>query len=110
MAHGLAGPAARHGRSPGEHHPRPRRDGKGAGGAGGGLARGARAAGAAGAGRRVRRLHRRVAAPGGPVPARAARPMTATVVATIGHGSTSLWYLTRAAGLVSLVLLSATVV
>jgi sulfoxide reductase heme-binding subunit YedZ len=36
--------------------------------------------------------------------------MTATVLATVGHGSTALWYLTRAAGLVSLVLLSATVV
>ncbi len=36
--------------------------------------------------------------------------MTATVMATVGHGSTALWYLTRATGLVSLVLLSATVV
>ena len=32
------------------------------------------------------------------------------LVATVGHGSTALWYLTRAAGLVSLILLSATVV
>jgi sulfoxide reductase heme-binding subunit YedZ len=31
-------------------------------------------------------------------------------VATVGHGSTTLWYLTRATGLVSLILLSATVV
>ena len=38
------------------------------------------------------------------------RPMTASVVATVGHGSTALWYLTRATGLVSLILLSATVV
>jgi sulfoxide reductase heme-binding subunit YedZ len=36
--------------------------------------------------------------------------MTATVLATVGHGSTALWYLTRATGLVSLILLSATVV
>ncbi len=36
--------------------------------------------------------------------------MIATVVATVGHGSTALWYLTRATGLVSLILLSATVV
>ena len=36
--------------------------------------------------------------------------MTATVLATVGHGSTALWYLTRASGLVSLILLSATVV
>ncbi len=36
--------------------------------------------------------------------------MTAIVLATVGHGSTALWYLTRATGLVSLVLLSATVV
>jgi sulfoxide reductase heme-binding subunit YedZ len=36
--------------------------------------------------------------------------MTMTVLATVGHGSTALWYLTRATGLVSLVLLSATVV
>ncbi len=35
--------------------------------------------------------------------------MTATMLATVGHGSTALWYLTRATGLVSLVLLSATV-
>jgi sulfoxide reductase heme-binding subunit YedZ len=33
-----------------------------------------------------------------------------TMVAAVGHGSTALWYLTRATGLVSLVLLSATVV
>jgi DMSO/TMAO reductase YedYZ heme-binding membrane subunit len=32
------------------------------------------------------------------------------MLATVGHGSTALWYLTRATGLVSLVLLSATVV
>lgn len=32
------------------------------------------------------------------------------MIATVGHGYTSLWYLTRAAGLVSLVLLTATVV
>ncbi len=36
--------------------------------------------------------------------------MTAIVLATVGHGSTALWYLTRATGLVSLILLSATVV
>ena len=36
--------------------------------------------------------------------------MTASVLATVGHGSTALWYLTRATGLVSLILLSATVV
>jgi len=36
--------------------------------------------------------------------------MSAVLVATVGHGATSLWYLTRATGLVSLVLLSATVV
>ncbi len=36
--------------------------------------------------------------------------MIAPLVATIGHGSTALWYLTRASGLVSLILLSATVV
>ena len=36
--------------------------------------------------------------------------MLATLVATVGHGSTALWYLTRATGLVSLILLSATVV
>ena len=36
--------------------------------------------------------------------------MPATLVATVGHGSTALWYLTRATGLVSLMLLSATVV
>jgi sulfoxide reductase heme-binding subunit YedZ len=32
------------------------------------------------------------------------------LVATVGHGSTALWYLTRATGLVALILLSATVV
>ena len=32
------------------------------------------------------------------------------VLATVGHGSTALWYLTRATGLVSLLLLSATVI
>jgi len=36
--------------------------------------------------------------------------MMAALVATVGHGSTALWYLTRATGLVSLILLSATVV
>jgi DMSO/TMAO reductase YedYZ heme-binding membrane subunit len=36
--------------------------------------------------------------------------MMTGVVSTVGHGSTDLWYLTRAAGLVSLILLSATVV
>jgi DMSO/TMAO reductase YedYZ heme-binding membrane subunit len=36
--------------------------------------------------------------------------MTAVLTATVGHGSTAFWYLTRAAGLVSLVLLTATVV
>ena len=36
--------------------------------------------------------------------------MTAGLVSTVGHGSSDLWYLTRAAGLVSLVLLSATLV
>jgi DMSO/TMAO reductase YedYZ heme-binding membrane subunit len=33
-----------------------------------------------------------------------------TLVASVGHGSTALWYLTRATGLVTLVLLSATLV
>jgi sulfoxide reductase heme-binding subunit YedZ len=36
--------------------------------------------------------------------------MILPTVAVVGHGSTSMWYLTRATGLVSLVLLSATVV
>jgi methionine sulfoxide reductase heme-binding subunit len=36
--------------------------------------------------------------------------MTTSLLATVGHGSTALWYLTRATGLVSLILLSATVV
>ncbi|HEX3565783.1 MAG TPA: ferric reductase-like transmembrane domain-containing protein [Acidimicrobiales bacterium] len=36
--------------------------------------------------------------------------MISPVVASVGHGYTALWYLTRASGLVSLVLLSATVV
>ena len=36
--------------------------------------------------------------------------MTAGMLATVGHGSTALWYLTRATGLVSLILLSAGVV
>lgn len=36
--------------------------------------------------------------------------MTAALAATVGHGSTTFWYLTRAAGLVSLLLLTATVV
>ena len=38
------------------------------------------------------------------------QPMTPIMLATVGHGSTALWYLTRATGLVSLILLSATVV
>jgi Ferric reductase like transmembrane component len=36
--------------------------------------------------------------------------VTGAIVATVGHGSTALWYLTRSTGLVALVLLSATVV
>jgi DMSO/TMAO reductase YedYZ heme-binding membrane subunit len=36
--------------------------------------------------------------------------MMVELVSTVGHGSSDLWYLTRAAGLVSLVLLSATLV
>jgi DMSO/TMAO reductase YedYZ heme-binding membrane subunit len=36
--------------------------------------------------------------------------MTGTLVASVGHGSAALWYLTRATGLVSLIVLSATVV
>ncbi len=36
--------------------------------------------------------------------------MTEVLVATVGHGSSALWYLTRATGLVSLMLLTATVV
>lgn len=36
--------------------------------------------------------------------------MIVPMIATVGHGSTAFWYLTRATGLVSLVLLSATVV
>jgi DMSO/TMAO reductase YedYZ heme-binding membrane subunit len=36
--------------------------------------------------------------------------MSAALVATVGHGSAALWYLTRATGLVSLIVLSATVV
>ena len=36
--------------------------------------------------------------------------MMVGLVSTVGHGSSDLWYLTRAAGLVSLVLLSATLV
>ena len=36
--------------------------------------------------------------------------MATALVATVGHGSAALWYLTRATGLVSLILLSATVV
>ena len=36
--------------------------------------------------------------------------MTPSLVAAVGHGSAALWYLTRATGLVSLILLSATVV
>ena len=35
--------------------------------------------------------------------------MSAAVLATVGHGSTAMWYLTRASGLVSFVALSATV-
>jgi sulfoxide reductase heme-binding subunit YedZ len=37
-------------------------------------------------------------------------PTTSVGLATIGHGGTSLWYLTRATGLVSLVVLTATLV
>ena len=49
--------------------------------------------------------------PHGATGARGGRqPMTAALVATVGHGSAALWYLTRATGLVSLILLSATVV
>src|ERR1035437_7695641 len=36
--------------------------------------------------------------------------MNAPLIASVGHGSTSLWYLTRATGLVALIVLSATVV
>ena len=36
--------------------------------------------------------------------------MTLALVATVGHGSSALWYLTRATGLVAFILLSATVV
>jgi len=36
--------------------------------------------------------------------------MSSPLVATVGHGATSLWYLTRATGLVALVVLSATMV
>jgi len=36
--------------------------------------------------------------------------MSAVIVSTVGHGSTSLWYLTRATGLVSFILLSSTLV
>ncbi len=36
--------------------------------------------------------------------------MTGAIVATVGHGSTALWYLTRSTGLVSLVVLTATVI
>ncbi len=36
--------------------------------------------------------------------------MTAALLASVGHGSTAMWYLTRATGLVALVLLSATLV
>jgi len=36
--------------------------------------------------------------------------MSAVLVSTVGHGATSLWYLTRATGLVALVLLTATLV
>jgi predicted ferric reductase len=36
--------------------------------------------------------------------------MTPAVIGTVGHGTTALWFLTRATGLVSLILLSATVV
>jgi DMSO/TMAO reductase YedYZ heme-binding membrane subunit len=36
--------------------------------------------------------------------------MTGTLVASVGHGSAALWYLTRATGLVSLIVLSATVI
>ena len=62
---------------------------------------------------------RRIASPGppaGPTPDGSPAPSTTPVArdrpscATVGHGSTALWYLTRATGLVSLILLSATVV
>lgn len=36
--------------------------------------------------------------------------MNAPLIATVGHGATSLWYLTRATGLVALIVLSSTVV
>ena len=36
--------------------------------------------------------------------------MTALVTATVGHGATAFWYLTRATGLVALIVLSATLV
>ena len=36
--------------------------------------------------------------------------MSTSLIASVGHGSTSLWYLTRATGLVALIVLSATVV
>jgi len=36
--------------------------------------------------------------------------MIATLLATVGHGGTAFWYLTRATGLVAMILLSATVV
>ena len=36
--------------------------------------------------------------------------MSAALVASVGHGSAALWYMTRATGLVSLIVLSATVV
>ena len=70
-----------------------------------------RAPGATRAARRDRRLHRRLADPRvRSVRAGVEHPMTASLLATVGHGSTALWYLTRATGLVSLILLSATVV
>ena len=76
-----------------------------------GLAGGPRAPGAAGAARRDGHLHRRLAGPrASSVCGGVEHPMTASLLATVGHGSTALWYLTRATGLVSLILLSATVV
>ena len=75
------------------------------------LAGASRASGAPRAARRHRGVHVGVAAsPVGALPSGCAQLMPASLVATVGHGSAALWYLTRAAGLVSLILLSATVV
>ena len=78
------------------------------------LAGGPRAPGAARAARRDGGADKGMASASAPS-ARAGTPgggaaMMAALVATVGHGSTALWYLTRATGLVSLILLSATVV